>query len=212
MKMNKLFVVQISMLIIFSGAFAGMLVYTDVYSDIKSTIVDTICLSCIKMDPVTKFEFTFKTTGNRPHPDFILDNLSKGPIFLSFRADVCKACNIMDPIVMDLFGVEFGLKKMFYQMVKFQGSNISFFHINKDLPYEMETEAYYTYIKGGKDAVPMFVMVTLGNNSGTIEPYYMTAYGTLGKYDDKERKEFLIKMVEKGIDFYDTYYSQYIMQ
>jgi len=212
MKMNKLFVVQISMLVIFSGAFAGMLVYTDVYSDIKSTIVDTICLSCIKMDPVARFEFSFKTADNRPHPDFILDNLSKGPIFLAFRADVCTACEVMDPIVKDIFDVEFGLKEMFYQRVNLQGSNINFFHINKDPPYEVESEAYYTYIKGGKDAVPMFVMVTLGNNSGTIEPYYMTAYGTLGKANYKDREEFLLKMIDMGIDLYDTYYPKYVLQ
>lgn len=212
MKMNKLFVVQISILVISSGAFAGMLVYTDVYNDIKSTIVDTICLSCIKMDPVPKFEFTFKTADNRPHPDFILDNLSDGPVFLAFRADVCTACEVMDPIIVDIFDVEFGLKEMFYQSVNFQGSNISFFHINKDEPYEIETEAYYTYIKDEIDAVPMFVMITLGNNSGTIEPYHMTEYGTLGTTDNKERKDFLIKMVDKGIELYDTYYPKYVLQ
>jgi hypothetical protein len=211
MKVNKLLVVQISMFVIFSGAFTGMIIYTDVYSNIKSIIVDTICLSCIKMDPVVKFEFTFETSNNKPHPDFVLDNLSKGPMFLAFRADVCAACDIMDPIIDDVFNIKYGLSEMFYKEINFQGSNISFFHINKDPPYEIETDAYYTYMQEGKDMVPMFVMITLGNNSGTMEPYYMTAYGTLGKHHDEERKEYLIQMVEKGIELYDTY-NHYIIK
>lgn len=212
MKMNKLFVVLISVIVIFLGVFAGMLVYSDTYHDIKSTIVDTICLSCIKMDPVVQFEFTFETAGNRQHPDFVLDNLSKGPVFLAFRADVCTACDIMDPIVKKIFNVNYGESKLYYKNLKFEDSNLSFFHINKDDPYEVETEAYYTYIQGGKDAVPMFVMMALGNNSGTIEPYYMTAYGTLGKNHDNEREFVLRKMLEKGIEFYDTYYEKYSAQ
>ena len=212
MKMNKLLVLQVSIVFIFSGASVGLLVYTDVYSDIKSTIVDTVCLSCIKMDPAVKFEFTFETADNRPHPEFILDNLSKGPVFLAFRANVCTACEIMDPIVKKIFDVNFGLSEMFYQKVKFDDSNISFFHINKDDPYEIETEAYYTYIRDDKDAVPMFVIVTLGNNSGNIEPYYMTEYGTLGKNNDNEREYVLRTILEKGIELYDTYYPKYILQ
>jgi hypothetical protein len=212
MEMNKLFVFQVSMFLIFSGASVSLLVYTDLYSDIKSTIVDTVCLSCIKMDPAVKFEFTFKTADNRPHPEFILDNLSKGPIFLAFRANVCTACEIMDPIVKKLFDVNFGLSEMFYKRLKFDDSNISFFHINKDDPYEIETEAYYTYIRDGKDAVPMFVIVTLGDNSGNIEPYYMTEYGTLGKNNDQEREYVLRTILEKGIKLYDMYYPKYILQ
>ena len=74
--MKKLMVFQISLLIVFAGAFVGMLAGTDVYANIKSTIVDTTCFSCIKMDPVSEFVFTFDTVDDKPHPDFILENFN----------------------------------------------------------------------------------------------------------------------------------------
>ena len=106
--MHKLFSVQISLLIIFAGAFGGMLIFTDVYDDIKSTIVEKTCYSCIKMDPISRIDFTFDTVDNFSHPSFVLDNLTKGPIFLAFRQDVCAACDKMELILKDILNVEFG--------------------------------------------------------------------------------------------------------
>ena len=201
--MHKLFSVQISLLIIFAGAFSGMLIFTDVYDDIKSTIVEKTCYSCIKMDPISRIDFTFDTVDNSPHPSFVLDNLTKGPVFLAFRQDVCTSCDKMEPILKDIFRVEFGKKELFYQTLNYSGTNIIFFHINIDNPYEKETEAFFVYDKDRRSGVPMFVMITLGKNDGTVQPYYMTAYGTLGTENNKERKDYFIEMISKGIELYN---------
>lgn len=155
------------------------------------------------MDPVSRFIFTFKTLDNKSHPEFILDNLTKhGPIFLAFRQDVCFACEVMEKNLKEIFNVEFGKKELFYQIINYSGTNIVFYHINIDDPYEKETEAFYVYDKDRRKGVPMFVLITLGNNSGKIQPYYMTAYSTLGKDNDAERKAFFRDMISIGINHY----------
>ena len=201
--MKKMIVIQIILFIVFAGAFVGMLAGTDVYGNIKSTIVDTTCFSCIKMDPVSEFSFTFKTVDDRPHPDYILENLTeKGPIFLAYRADVCSACEIMEPLLIEMFDVEFGKKELFYDTIDYQGEDIVFYHINIDDPYEKETEGFYIYDKDQRGGVPMFVFITLGNNSGNIEPYYITAYSTLGKDTEEERVAYFDEMISVGLEFY----------
>ena len=201
--MKKMIVIQIILFIVFAGAFVGMLAGTDVYGNIKSTIVDTTCFSCIKMDPVSEFAFTFKTVDDRPHPDYILENLTeKGPIFLAYRADVCSACEIMEPLLIEMFDVEFGKKELFYDTIDYQGEDIVFYHINIDDPYEKETEGFYIYDKDQRGGVPMFVFITLGNNSGNIEPYYITAYSTLGKETEEERVAYFNEMISVGLEFY----------
>lgn len=207
--MHKLFYVQISLLIIFAGAFGGMLIYTDAYDDIKSMIVEKTCYSCIKMDPISRTEFTFDTVDNLPHPSFVLDNLTKGPIFLAFRQDVCAACDKMELILEDILSVEFGKKELFYQTLNYSGTNFTFFHINIDNPYEKETDAFFVCDKDRRSGVPMFVMITLGNNGGTVQPYYMTAYGTLGTENNKERENYFIEMISKGIELYNQNSADY---
>ena len=207
--MKKLFVLQVSLLIIFSGSFFGMLYYTDIYNEIKTTIVDQTCFSCIKMDPVSKFEFTFETVDIKPHPKFILENLTKGPIFLAFRADICTACDIMEPVIKELFKVEFGKKEMFYQIINYSGTDIVFYHININPPYEKETESFYVYDKDRRGGVPMFVFITLGDNNGTIQPYYITSYSTLGLDDDQDRKVYFENLISTGINYYNKYFDNY---
>ena len=200
---KKLMVIQVSLFIVFAGSFVGMLAGTEVYSNIKSTIVDTTCFSCIKMDPVSRFVFTFKTVDNKSHPQFILDNLSEhGPIFLAFRQDVCSSCEDMEHILKDLFNLEFGKKELFYKIINYSGTNIVFVHINIDEPYEKETEAFKIYDKDNRGGVPMFVFITLGNNSGNIQPYYITAYSTLGKETEEERVAYFDEMISVGLEFY----------
>jgi thiol-disulfide isomerase/thioredoxin len=155
------------------------------------------------MDPVSEFVFTFETVDDRPHPDYIIENLTeKGPIFLAFRADVCSACEIMEPILMEIFDVEFGKKELFYDIINYKGDDIVFYHINIDDPYEKETEGFYIYDKDQRGGVPMFVFITLGNNSGSIEPYYITAYSTLGKEAEEERVAYFDEMISVGLEFY----------
>ena len=212
--MKKIQVVQITLLIVSAGFFTSLFLYTDTYNEIKAVIVDTTCFSCIKMNPVTHFTFTFNTLNNQPHPTYVQDNLTKiGPVFLAFRADVCAACDKMDPILKKVFNVEFGKKELFHQIIEYQGSNISFFHINIDHASGEFLDSFSTYDRDHRSGVPMFVMITLGNNSGKIQPYYMTAYGELtGTHNDKERIEYFDKMINKGIEFYQENIEEYIKQ
>jgi len=203
--MNKLLVFQITLFLVFAGGFGYMMAYTDVYNDIKSTIVDKVCFSCIKMNPVTHLSFTFETVDNKPHPKFVLDNLTKGPVFLAFRADVCTACDEMDPILKNIFDVEFGKSELFYQTINYSGSNVSFFHINVDPGHSSGEflDSFSIYDKDKRSGVPMFVIIALGNNDGTIQPYYATAYGTLSE-------KFLRDMISMGIDLYNQNILNYL--
>jgi hypothetical protein len=128
--MRKSIIGKISLFILFSIATVGMLAYSDVYNDVQSNIVSKQCLSCIKLDPISQIEFTFKTANSQSHPDFILDNLTIGPIFIFYSKDACPGCDIMKPVVDDLFGVDFHKDEFFYKTVNFEGSNINFLHIN----------------------------------------------------------------------------------
>jgi hypothetical protein len=207
--MEKLFAIQVSLIIIFSGSFLGMIGFSDIYNDIKTTIVDQTCFSCIKMDPISKFEFAFETVDGKPHPGFILENLTIGPIFLSFRADICTACDIMDPVIKELFGVEFGKKELFYEVINYSGADVPFVHININPPYETETESFYVYDRDRRAGVPMFVIVTLGDNNGTVQPYYITSYSTLGLQNDEDRKEYFERSISMGINYYNNNIERY---
>lgn len=208
--MHKLLFAQITLFVIFASAFGYMIVYTDVYDDIESTIVTTTCFSCIKMDPVTNIRFTFETANDAPHPKFVIENLTKGPVFLAFRQDVCTACDKMDPILKNVFGVEFGKKELFYQTVSYGGSNISFFHINLDHTSGEFLDSFSIYDIDLRSGVPMFVIITRGNNSGTIQPCYATAYSLLGESQEEHRGKFLQDMVSMGIDLYNQNILDYM--
>lgn len=201
--MHKILAVQIAILILVSGALGGMLVFTDVYDDVESAIVTRTCFSCIKMNPVSRLEFTFKTVDNQPHPDFVLNNLTDGPVFLVFGEDGCKACEKTNLILKDIFNVEFGEQELFYQTVEYSGKNISFFHINLDHSSDEMIKPFYVYDKDHCSGVPMFVIITVGNNSGEIQPYYTTAYATVSE-------AFFRKMISEGIDFYNKNRAGYI--
>ncbi|UCH72183.1 MAG: hypothetical protein JSW62_01145 [Thermoplasmatales archaeon] len=197
--MNKLFVFQISLIVIFGSGFVGTIFYTDVYDYVQESIVSTVCLSCIKMDPAPSLKFTFETVDGRSHPDFVLDNLTKGPIFLAFRKDICDGCEIMDPLVQEIFNVNFGLED-YESYVSFEGTTIYFRHINVDRTREEFKDSFNVY---GGAGVPMFVAITLSDNNGTVEPYYRLEYGTLGLKYDSDRKEFLRNMMRESIDYYN---------
>jgi len=210
--MNKILVIQITIFLVFAGLFGYMVSYTSVYDDIKSTIVTTTCFSCIKMDPVTHIDFTFETANGQPNPEFVVDNLTKGPVFLAFRQDVCTACDKMDPILKSVFGIDFEKKVLFYQTVSFDGSNVTFFHINLDHASGDFLNAFSIYDVDVRSGVPMFVIIALGNNSGTIQPCYATAYSLLGESQEEHRGKFLQDMVSMGINRYDENILNYMEQ
>jgi hypothetical protein len=197
---------QVLAVLVLASTGTGLLLTTDIYEDIYETIVATTCYSCIKMDPLPNLQFTFETANGDPHPNFILENLTMGPVFLGYRLDVCAACDIMDPLVQDVFGVTFEMDELFYESVDFDGSTVHFFHINLDHATGAFKDSFSVY---GSKGVPLFVIISLDNNSGIIEPAYAIAEATLGLPTNEGRKIFLQTMVEEALIRYSAYRDDY---
>jgi len=130
--MKKILAIQICAFLIVAGALGGLLYTTNVYDNVKSSIVTLLCLSCIKLNSKTQLEGTFDTATGGPHSDFVLNNLTKGPVFLAYRQDVCAACDEMEPIVKEIFDVEFEPEETLVQTVILNNTNVTFIHINLD--------------------------------------------------------------------------------
>jgi len=201
--MKKIAVLQISLVLVISGVGLGLFAFTDIYDDIHGTIVSTLCLSCIKLDPVSNLDFVFGTANEEDYPSFILENLTTGPVFIEYRSDVCAACDEMAHIIKEIFKVSFEKEDTLYETVDYNKSTIHFYHINLDHATQIQKDSFPIYDKDHRKGVPMFVMITVNYHRGTIEPYYTAAYGTVGEKTDEGRREFIIDMIEDGIKFYE---------
>ena len=94
--MKKMLVIQVIVFLLIAGSLGSMLAFTDIYEDVQSGIVETICLSCAKLDTNLPVEFTFTTANGKQHPDFIIDILkTRGPILIQFGEKACAACEDM---------------------------------------------------------------------------------------------------------------------
>jgi hypothetical protein len=195
---NKVYA-QIILFILVSGALSGMLIGTDVYSDVHDGIVEVLCLSCLKLDPKTTVEFSFETATGAPHPDYVLDNLSKGIVFLHYSEDACPGCDIMLPVVQDLFSVNFEKKSMFSQHVTYNSNNMTYFYTNIDHATQARIDPFETYDIRDLNGLPMFTIVTVGYDKGIIKPKYTTLYGTLGEDTDAKRMNVLENVLDDAL-------------
>jgi len=203
--MKKMLAIQIVALILVSGSLGGMFVFTDVYDDVHARIVSILCLSCVKLNRVISLDFTFETANGKDHPDFIIDNLTKkGPIFLSFRTDVCEYCDYMEPLIKEIFNLEFEKEDVFSITVDFNGTDVTFVHINKDHATGKFKDLQPFYDIDGDNAVPMFTTITLGYDRRIVKPFYNTVYGILDSdYTDEQRIEVLTNIILDGIELYN---------
>ena len=202
-------VIQIVAMLIFAGGFVGMLATTNIYDEIHDTIVSTLCLSCIKLDPVSRLDFVFETANGEDHPEFVLKNLTDGPVFIEYRSDVCTACDIMAPVIKDIFGLSFEKEDTLYKLVDYNGSTVHFYHINLDHASEIQKDSFPKYDKDHVRGVPMFVIITVKYDRGTIRPCYTTAYGTVGQKTDEGRRNFITDMIEDGLKLYEQNHEGY---
>ena len=204
--MKKMIVIQITAILVISGALGGILYSTDVYSEVYSRIMSVICLSCIKLDSVISLDFTFDTANGKEHPDSVINLLKKGPIFLSFRTQVCEYCDQMEPVIKQMFNLTFEKEDVFNITVNFNGTEITFFHINTDFASEeqKDLQSYYNIAgASGANIVPMFTTITLGYHHGFVRPIYNTVYGILNKdYTDDQRINLLTGIIKDGIELY----------
>ncbi len=194
--MRQELLISLTAIVLVSVSLGGLFVFTDIYEQVQNTIVEVICLSCVKLNPATSFEFQFETTNGEDHPDFILDNLSKGPVFLAYRTDVCEYCDYMESLLIDMLGVEFEMQDVFSKTITFQGDTMTFMHINNDHASEMLRLSQEVYDVDGNRGVPMFTTVTFGYDRGFVKPYYNTVYGILNsEYTDEQRIEALTNLI-----------------
>ena len=207
--MKKIAAVQITLVILIAGVGGSMLLYTGVYDDVHDIIVSTLCLSCIKLDPVSRLDFVFEMANGEDHPEFVLENLTKGPLFIEYRSDVCAACDEMAPIVKDIFKLSFEKEETLYELVNYNGSNVYFYHINLDHASKIQEDSFPMYDKDRRTGVPMFVVITVKYDRGTIKPCYTAAYGTLGLDTDEERRNLLVDMIDDGIKLYEQNHVGY---
>ncbi len=195
--------IQISAVIIVSLALTGMLIGTNVYEEVQDGIVTVLCLSCLKLDPKTTVDFTFKTANDQAHPSFVLDNISEGIVFLHFSEDACPGCDIMLPIIQDLFSVDYGKEDMYSTALSYQNTSIAYFYTNIDHATDERADALYIYDQKHIKGLPMFTVVSLGYDKGIIKPYYTSVYGTLGRDNDSDRRAFIETILQDSIDLYD---------
>lgn len=203
--MKKILALQISLLIVFSGVGTGLLLFTDVYDDVHRKIVEELCLSCIKLKPDTKMEYRFETANKKTHPDFVLENLSKGPIFITYRIDFCPGCDELEEDLIDILNISFGPYDVFYKTIKFNNSNITFIHINTNQAEE-NGELYNSrqvYDIVGAEGNPMLVFITYGYNHGFIEPSYSTIYGLRETFVNSKAE--LVSYISEAIGLYNTH-------
>jgi len=192
--MKKLLIIQICVLLLFSGTLGGMFVSTDIYEDVRSGITSVLCLSCIKLEPttqldftfdvakgqdhsglvlclsciklepITQLDFTFDVAKGQDHSGFVLESLYEGPVFIAYREDVCISCDEMEPILQDIFSVYFEKEDTFSEIASFDNSNVTFIHINIDHANTEQKESRFIYDKDHIGGVPQFTIITLFKN------------------------------------------------
>ncbi|MBN2603742.1 MAG: hypothetical protein JXA91_06395 [Candidatus Thermoplasmatota archaeon] len=199
--MKKFFATQITLILIFAGGLSGMFISTDVYENVQSRIVNVLCLSCLKLEPKTIVEFTFDTANGQSHPEFVIENLTIGPIFLHFSEDVCHGCEVMHPVIEKLFNISFEKTDSVYEIKEIQNTSVVYIYINIDHTTQDLRNSLYIYDKDNVQGLPMFSIITLGYDNGIVKPYYTSIYGTL-KDTDQERLDFISSILQEGIEMF----------
>jgi hypothetical protein len=204
--MKKFFVLQVCVLVLVSSMLGGMFAFTPVYNEVQSGIVLVLCLSCLKLEPRTIVNFTFNTVDSLSHPKFVLENLSHGPVFLFYSGDSCAGCDVMYPVIKDLFSIDFGKQDMFHTRVVFENSTVGYVYVNIHHTIDELRDGQLVYDKDYIGGIPMFTIVTLGYDNGKVRPKYTTVYGTLSSYGcdtDAKRLVFLQQLIRESIEMYD---------
>jgi hypothetical protein len=200
---KRKFYAQIAFLILICSGLSGMLVGTDVYSEVHNGIVEVLCLSCLKLDPKTTNEFIFETVDNAAHPSYVTDNLSSGIVFLHYSEDACPGCDIMLPVVQNLFSLEFEKTDMVSTSLTYKNQHISYFYTNIDHAAEDRSESFKIYDDQNVRGMPMFTIVTLGYYSGIIKPTYVTVYGTFGVDTDQKRTQIFNDIISDAFTLWN---------
>ena len=209
--MNKILVLQVTGLIILSATLTGMLAATDIYDEVFRKIVDELCLSCMKVKASTQFEWEFDTANGKPHPSFVIENLSDGPVILTYRIDFCPGCDKLEQNVLYAFlGYEFHKDEVFYEKMDIDGSTVTFVHINT---YITDDDSELDLSRGIYDVVgdegnPMITLISYNYNQGFVIPTYATVYGLTGDTAEDQKNQF-DNFVQEAIQLYNEHVDAY---
>jgi len=183
-----------------------MFFYTDIYEEVQANIVETLCLSCIKLKTKTSTDFIFDTATGQPHSDFVVEDLKNiGPVFLHYSEKACPACDIMYPIIKDFFDIDFQKDKSYETLVTYKNTTISYIYIYLDdsSTPDDRVESFDIYDKDFVQGLPMFSFITLEyHHGGDIKPFYTTLYGAFNS-NTEERVYTLTNLMDETIDLYD---------
>lgn len=145
------------------------------------------CLGCLALDPVSPENWYI---ADAEHPEFVLQNLSNGPVFLHYRTDVCAACDEMEPFIEELEDEN--------------GTEVHFIHINLDHASAAEAASYDVYdVLGTPDdrsGVPMFTVVSF-NETGII---FKSSYGSSSD-GGRMKKDDLSGINAEAIELYSQW-------
>ena len=202
-------IVVIGFLII--GTWAGT------YNSLQS-LMEAPCLGCLGLYPNIELNFTFETLEERPHPDWILDSLKKGPVFIEFTQndENCPPCKRMRPFIHDL-NDDYNEDVVFFIININEHENAESFRGNTEVRSSYSDEpAYHVYdlelIAGGVIATPTYIIITLNDDTGTIKPYFTVGYGEFVEEDAKKTAETLAETLEYAITMHHHYKEAYISE
>lgn len=190
--MNKMLVIQITAFLLIAGSLGGMLAFTNIYEDVQAKIVETICLSCAKLDTNLPVEFTFTTANGKPHPDYIIDILkNRGPILIQFGEKACASCeDMINHIIKPYFNLQFDKTISFDVDISIHGLNFTYVYIYIDdeaTPQE-RIDSYDVYDVEHIRGFPMFTVITIEyDHSGIIKPFFASLYGKFEPNDNYEK-------------------------
>ena len=214
--MKKIQILKIILLFVSIISFFSILFITNVYNEVQQKIVEELCLSCIKLKPNTIKEYRFETANGANHPDFILENLSAGPVILDYRITFCPGCiDLENNILSKVFNISFPnpleededteIPDLVYLKKQFKNTNITFIHFNTDDEDSLDVPPDGIYAKSrniydivGDEGNPMIVFITYGYNHGFIEPCYSTLY-------EIENQEELLNLIYESINLYNEH-------
>ena len=136
------------------------------------------CLGCLalNMKPKGIEGFVFTTTDDRPHPEYILEELNQSVVFLHFRTKNCDGCDKIEPTILDI--------EKEYPQVTFAHIHLLYEGDSGDIPIPTKEERdlyelYDTVLAdtGKSGGVPMMVIITLNEDeNGYVKPYYLTEF------------------------------------
>ena len=213
--MNKFLVIQVIVFLLIAGSLGGMLAYTDIYDDVQSGIVETICLSCAKLDTSLPVKFTFTTANGKPHPDFIIDILKdRGPILIQYGEKACAACeDMIDNVIKKYLEIEFDKTITRDFDIDIHGLNFTYVYIYIDDPAtpQEKIDSYDVYDIEHIHGFPMFTVITIEyDHSGKIKPYYASLYGKFEKNNDyKKMWQTFFELIETSMELWERNIAGY---